>query len=66
VNATLGNSAMKILKIDDKWSIEYDPMNNDRPTFWFRNGERHSELVENNAVIALFYSYLEMVNGQNE
>jgi len=57
---------MKILKINDKWSIEYDPTNNDRPTFWFRNGERHSELVENNAVIALFYSYLEMVNGQNE
>lgn len=49
---------MKMLKIDDKWSIEYDPQNNDRPMAWFRYDDRHNEYVEHNATTAMFYALL--------
>ena len=49
----------RILKVDDTWSVEFDPANNDRPLHWYRHGERHSEFDENNAVTALFYALLE-------
>jgi|AntRauMFilla1563_2_1112583.scaffolds.fasta_scaffold116014_1 hypothetical protein len=51
---------MKTLKIDDKWSIEYDEDNNDRPIRWGRHNEWHSEFEENNAVNAMFYKLLEI------
>lgn len=34
---------MKTLKIDEKWSVEYDPENNDRPTAVLRYGEQYGE-----------------------
>lgn len=49
----------KTLKVDDKWSIAYDPSQNDHPTYWFRHGERHSEFNGSNAVVAMFYALLE-------
>lgn len=50
---------MNLLNLDEKWSIEYDPENNDRPLSWFRYGKRHSEFDTNNAVTAMFYALLE-------
>ena len=53
---------IKTLRVDDKWSIEYDPNNNDRPLRWFRYGEKwvpHITWDENNAVTAMFYALLE-------
>ena len=50
---------MKTLKIDETWSISYDPSNNDRPVMWMRYGESHSKFDETNAVVALFYALLE-------
>lgn len=50
---------MNILQVDDKWSIEFDPEDNDRPTYWHRNGERHSPFTEHNGVVAMFYALLE-------
>lgn len=50
---------MTVLKIDDKWSVEYDPDSNDRPCVWLHYGKPHSEFDENNAVTAMFYALLE-------
>ena len=50
---------MKTLKIDDKWSIDYDPENNDRPVYINRHGERHSNFEGDNCTVALFYALLE-------
>ena len=52
---------MKTLKIDDKWSVEYDPENNDRPVAITRHGEPCSIAVEDwkNDSVAMFYALLE-------
>lgn len=53
---------MKVLKIDEKWSIEYDPDNNDRPGRLFRYGVDASIDVSKqqlNFVSAMFYALLE-------
>lgn len=52
---------MKTLKIDDKWSVEYDPENNDRPVAIMRHGEPCSIAVEDwkNDSVAMFYALLE-------
>ena len=52
---------MKILQIDSKWSIEYDPENNDRPIRILRYGEPHAPnatTLQNNFVVAMFYALL--------
>lgn len=46
------------LTIDEKWSVEYDPQNNDRPMYWVRHGERHSGFGCANTVTAMFYALL--------
>lgn len=51
---------MNTLRVDDKWSIEYDPQNNDRPTAWLRHNEPHRAFEESNAVLALFYALLQV------
>lgn len=48
-----------ILKIDEKWSVQFDPENNDCPIYWLRHGDRHSPFDYNNAVTAIFYALLE-------
>lgn len=57
----------KMLKINDKFDIEYDPQNNDLPVAVYRNGELWKAaaeilLVMNNLGTALWYKVLE----QNE
>jgi len=54
---------MKILKVDDKWSILFDPSKNDKPLNWLRYGEPHSPWDENNATTAMFYALLEASSG---
>ena len=53
---------LKILKVDEKWSIAYDASINDTPRYWLRYGERTgspgSTWDENNAVTAMFYELL--------
>lgn len=49
---------MEVLQIDDKWSVKYDPSNNDRPYQWLRYGEVHGPFAENNATTSLFYALL--------
>lgn len=51
----------EILKIDDKWSVEYDPENNDRPLGVKRYGEDSPAGILNwsNDVHAMFYALLE-------
>lgn len=51
------------LQIDEKWSIQYDPSNNDRPVAWFRYGEYHSDFFEKNPVVSMFYVLLEKERG---
>lgn len=46
------------LRIDDVWSVEYDPSNNDRPRAWYRYDEWHSVFDEKNASTAMFYKIL--------
>lgn len=51
-----------VLKIDDKWSVEYDPENNDRPLRLLRYGEPSVTDVSrdwNNPVMAMYYALLE-------
>lgn len=53
---------MKTLKIDDKWSVEYDPEQNDRPVALLRHGERQPPFPPNtwsSEVYAMFYALLE-------
>ncbi|ACL81272.1 hypothetical protein [Silicibacter phage DSS3phi2] len=49
---------MKILKIDDKYSVEIDDQNNDRPMNILRHGEQHHAITVDtpNWVVALIYS----------
>jgi hypothetical protein len=52
---------MKTLKIDEKWSVQYDETNNDKPILILRYGSEagkfHSEMQ--NWIIAMFYALLE-------
>lgn len=52
---------METLKIDDKWSVEYDPANNDRPKRLLRYGEEMDCGLADwtNDVLAMFYALLE-------
>lgn len=50
--------ATKLLPLDDRWSVEYDPDDNDRPLNLFRHGELHSAWTEANAYTAMFYALL--------
>jgi lipopolysaccharide biosynthesis regulator YciM len=50
---------VKNIKIDDKWSVDYDPKENDRPTQWRRYGEKSHRFTSDSAVFALFYALLE-------
>lgn len=53
----------KVLKIDDKWSIEYDPLCNDRPLRTLRYGEPFKHTGDN-IHIAMFYALLEATNSE--
>lgn len=48
------------LRVDEKWSVEYDPKNNDRPIkFWRYNEPINDEgWGYDNAVTAMFYALL--------
>lgn len=46
------------LQIDEKWSIDYDPQNNDRPVFIIRHGEIWDTWSGGNAMLAMFYALL--------
>ena len=55
------------LQVDDKWSISYDPDNNDKPLKLFRYGEDVGVDMHNqkNYVLAMFYRLLELEGGTN-
>lgn len=59
---------MKTMKIDGKWSVEYDPANNDKPVELRRYDERVPRGLHNwtNDVIAMFYALLEARQVRNE
>ncbi len=59
---TLYPTKGKVLEVDDKWSISYDPDNNDRPLKLFRYGEETGVNMHNekNYVLAMFYRLLEL------
>lgn len=50
---------MKRLTIDEKWSVMYDPSNNDRPVESHRYLEFHSPFSSDNSTVAMFYALLE-------
>jgi hypothetical protein len=51
---------LKILEVDEKWSIQYDPNSNDRPLAVFRYGELNSTTTDwDNVQVAMFYALLE-------
>lgn len=50
---------MKTLKIDQKWAIEYDPGNNDKPMRVTRYGEPFDNCDWPNYQTAMFYALLE-------
>jgi len=52
----------RILQIDEKWSIEYDPCDNDRPKNLLRYGESSIIDIKSqpNYVSAMFYRLLEL------
>ena len=54
---------MKELKVNDKWTVLYDPDNNDRPSIVMRFNREHvanSEVFKNNFVFAMFYALLKL------
>lgn len=52
---------MKTLRVDEKWSVTYDPDNNDRPHELLRHGEVAMNAMHhwNNPVMSMFYALLE-------
>ena len=52
---------MRELKVDEKWSILYDPGKNDRPVCWLRYGEAMGPCDFNNPTLAMFYRLLENI-----
>lgn len=52
---------MKNLKVDNKWSIDYDDNMNDRPVRFLRYGQE-AFLTPDNIHTALFYALLEKSN----
>ena len=52
---------LPVLKIDEKWSVEYHPDDNDRPGTLLRHGEPavHQSTFWDNAVVAMFYALLQ-------
>ena len=48
-----------MLRINEKWSIQYDKSNNYSPIAVFRYGEYNSEWEGNNLHLAMFYEMLE-------
>lgn len=57
---------MRILKIDEKWSVSYDPNENDIPRQIFRHGKFHSYWDHNNMASAMFYQLLEVEQLRRE
>lgn len=54
------SAPMKILVVDDKWSIQYDPANNDSPQTLLRYGEDAGDVAHwKNPEVAMFYTLLE-------
>lgn len=55
---------MRVMKIDDKFSVVLDTRNNDRPIEILRHGDSHQALDNNtpNWVIALIYALDEAQN----
>ena len=53
----------EVLQVDDKWSISYDPDNNNRPLKLFRYEEEVLSVDmhnQKNYVLAMFYRLLEL------
>jgi hypothetical protein len=58
---------VETLKIDEKWSVVYDPDRNDRPVKVLRYGEAVSGTSDwKNDVLAMFYALLECRRGVNQ
>lgn len=58
-----------VLRIDDKWSVEYDPEDNDRPLRQFRYGEEVDIYPPKewfNDTTAMFYALLEARTATKE
>ena len=53
--------SLPVLKIDEKWSVEYHPDDNDRPGTLLRHGAPavHQSTFWDNAVVAMFYALLQ-------
>lgn len=49
---------MSVLKVDEKWSITYDPADNDRPRQVRRHGEHAGVFHNDNLARAMFYALL--------
>jgi len=49
---------LKRLQVDEKWSILYDPDNNDIPVAVQRYREKSEDLPRNNWITAMFYALL--------
>ena len=48
-----------MLRINEKWSIQYDKPNNYSPIAVYRYEEYHSEWIGNGLHLAMFYELLE-------
>ena len=60
---------MNTLKIDDKWSVEYNPAQNNRPVRMVRDGEPQPPFPPNRWPVetyAMFYALLEASQVRNE
>lgn len=55
---------MKTLRIDEKWSVEYNPDENDRPVKLLRKGEELGICDWKNDTVAMFYALLDCRTAQ--
>lgn len=62
-------STLPRYKVDDKYEVEYDPDDNDYPTFVYRHGKpwaKHDDLFTMNFHAAMHYRILELTTKIRE
>ncbi len=53
------NTKLSTIQIDDKWSVDIDPSNNDKPLTVNRYGESVGDWEYDNFVTAMLYALIE-------
>lgn len=54
------NTLLQTVRIDDKWSVVIDPLNNDKPLTVNRYGESVGDWKYDNFVTSMLFAFIDM------